>query len=498
MHTKVYSREETRQAILEGVNVLYDAVKETYGPESGNIGILRDFSGLSVTHDGVTVAKSIELKGPARAGAEVVKNIAKKMEKENGDGTSTVTIISKWLIQGVQDRLMLGESPIKVRDELKREADLVVAGVDKLSHELKTVEQLRHIAGIAASDDELGAKIADIVFEVGEAGNVNIEFSSKNEDSGEIINGFTIDNGAASLYMIKDPATLSTTLVTPSIIVANRKFETLESLIPVIQSKVEGPILVIANDFSESAIGKIVDINQAGMKDITFVKSPRFGEKRLEYLKDIAAVVGTKVIEKDEDFGTALGTASKVVIKQDKTVIMGGGGDTTERRKTLADRAKLETDEFEASELKDRIASIDGKAAIFYVGAYSEDEAKEKRDRVEDTVASCQAALRGGFVAGGGTTPLDLAELLPENSALKNALTKPFEILLDNIGLQASDFKAGKGMGVNLRTGEFVNMIEAGVIEPADTIKKAVLSAVSIAGTAITMRKLVEEIYEDD
>lgn len=492
---KVYKGEEARKIILEGAKELYDAVKETYGPTSGNVGILRNLQGLDITHDGVTVAKSIELKGPKQAGAEIIKNTAVKMDKDVGDGTSTVVILAYSILEAVQDALMLGESPIKIRDKLQEEAKKLLDAFRPNTD--INLEVLKQVATISAGDKVLGERVAEIVFEVGENGSVTVEEGTKSEDNGEVTKGYTIDSGLVSNYMVRDPSTMSTTLINPNVLVVNKKLEVAEDLMPIVKSKVEGPILVVANDFSESIIATIIGTNAKDMTNIVFVKSPRFGAKRLEYLKDIAAVCGTKVVDEETGFDTPLGQARQITVSQDKTVVI-GGSNVQERRSILEKQLKSQTDEFELAELKQRIASLNGKAAIITVGGYSSDEVSEKRYRVDDAVFACQAALRGGVVAGGGITLLDLAGILEEASILKKVLYKPFEVLLENVGLKASDYEVGNGIGVNVRTGEAVDLFKEGIIEPAETARKAVEGAVSIAGNAITMKVLVVEEEEND
>lgn len=495
---KIYKDTQARKLILDGAKTLYEAVATTYGPTSGNVGIMKDLYGLDITHDGVTVARNVIIDGPEKVGAEVIKNTAIKMDKEQGDGTSTVVILSYSLIEAVQDRLMLGESPIIIKNQLQEEAKIATQNLQKLIKKDVTLETLKQVATISAGDKELGEKVADIAWEVGKNGSILVEESNKPGDSGEVTNGYKIDNGIASNYMIRDVANLSTTLENPHILVVHKKFNKLDMLMPIVQAKVQGPILIIANDFSEDVITNIVSTNQKGLTDITFVKSPRFGEKRLEFLKDIASVVGTEVIDGDKGFDTPMGSAKKVEITQDWTTIIDGSGDTTDRKKTLAEQLKLVSDDYEKKELTDRIASLDGKAAVIKVGGYSENEVNEKKYRVDDAVFACRAALESGIVAGGGTTPLDIAQTLPEGSVLREVLKKPFATLLDNVGLKAADFTVGNGKGVNTRTGKVVDLFEEGIIEPASTIKKAIEAAVSIAGTAITTKVLIVEEQEDE
>ncbi len=498
MHTKVLKGEEARRAILEGARVLFEAVKSTYGPDSANVGILRGFAGLKVTHDGATVADSIELKGAARAGAEVIKNSAKKMDKKLGDGTSTVTILAFSIIEAVQDALILGESPIKIRKQIQKEAEVVLSHLDALVKKDVTLDVLKSVAGISAGDKELGAKIAEIVYEVGAGGTVIVEESTKNEDSTEVTSGYTIDNGVASNYMIRDTETMSTTLVSPYVLVANKKIDGLETLLPIIKAKLDGPVLVIANDFSEVVVSVVSQYNLEGKTNIIFVKSPRFGEKRLEFLKDIASVVGTKVVDGEVGFDTSLGQAGRVVATKDSTTIYDGAGQTKDRIEELQKRVESQTDDFEKTELQQRIAQIEGKAATIYIGGYSQDEVAEKKYRADDAVFAAKAALRGGVVAGGATTPLDLAEFLPDSSILKKVLAQPADILLKNVDLAPADFKLGNGQGVDVTTGKQVDLFKEGIVEPAETIETAIKSAVSIAGTAITMSVLVVEEEDED
>lgn len=496
---KVYKGEVARKIILDGARELFDAVRETYGPTSGNVGILRNLSSIDITHDGVTVAKSIDLKGPARAGAEVIKNTAIKMDKELGDGTTTVIILAFSIIEAVQDALMMGQSPIKIKDTLKQEAETVIGYLGELTKKDVTLDILKQVASISASDDELGAKVAEIVYSIGAGGNVTIEDSMVDEVTGEIVEGYIIDNGVASNYMIQDTSRMETVLENPKVMVINQKLENREDILPILKAVEAEPLLIIANSMSDSVLSTLISTNHKGLTNVMFVKSPRFGNKRVEYLSDIAAVVGTRVVDgKKVMLDTKLGSATKVITNLDETIIIGGGGDLKERKDSIKQQIKQAPDSFERQEAEQRLAQVEGKAAVIKVGGLSDDEVNEKRYRIDDAIFACKAALRSGTVAGGAITPLDLADKLPDGSILKEVLSKPFKVLLENIGLKPDDYKVGNGMGVNVRTGEIVNLHEAGIIEPAETIKKAIESAVSVAGTAITMKVLVVDEEDED
>ena len=483
MYTKIYTGEEARQLVAKGAKILSDSVKDAFGPTSGNVGILRQLSGLDVTHDGGTVAESIKLKGPERAGVEVIQRVVQKMNKDLGDGRSTATILSAEIINAVQDNLALGDSPIELRDQLKRESIEALSHLAPLVKEVPSLEVLKQVAATSAADEKLGHMVAEAAYEVGAYGAVQVEES---------------DNGLASPFMIRDAVTRGAVLNDPHVVVVNEKIDGLDKLAPIIKSKLQGPILVIANDFSEAVVGVVCRYNNEKMTNITFVKSPRFGEKRLEYLEDIAAVVGTKVIHKDVGFDTTVGKAGKVVITPEGTTIYEGAGDISVRLELLNDRKDAETDDFEKDELIDRIAQINGKIATVYIGGISSDEAKEKLYHAKDAVKAVQAAMKSGVVAGGGTTLIDLADKLADGAILKRVLYKPAEALLDNVDLKLSDYKLGAGKGVDLRTGEEVDLFKAGIIEAADTVKSAIESAVSIAGNAITMKRIIEEVYEEE
>jgi len=498
MYTKIYTGEEARQLVAKGAKILSDSVKDAFGPTSGNVGILRQLSGLDVTHDGGTVAESIKLKGPERAGVEVIQRVVQKMNKDLGDGRSTATILSAEIINAVQDNLALGDSPIELRDQLKRESIEALSHLAPLVKEVPSLEVLKQVAATSAADEKLGHMVAEAAYEVGAYGAVQVEESIKAEDSVTITNGYKFDNGLASPFMIRDAVTRGAVLNDPHVVVVNEKIDGLDKLAPIIKSKLQGPILVIANDFSEAVVGVVCRYNNEKMTNITFVKSPRFGEKRLEYLEDIAAVVGTKVIHKDVGFDTTVGKAGKVVITPEGTTIYEGAGDISVRLELLNDRKDAETDDFEKDELIDRIAQINGKIATVYIGGISSDEAKEKLYHAKDAVKAVQAAMKSGVVAGGGTTLIDLADKLADGAILKRVLYKPAEALLDNVDLKLSDYKLGAGKGVDLRTGEEVDLFKAGIIEAADTVKSAIESAVSIAGNAITMKRIIEEVYEEE
>jgi chaperonin GroEL len=496
---KVYGGEQARKLILDGARQLFEAVRETYGPTSGNVGILRNLSGLDITHDGVTVARNIDLAGPERAGAEVIKNTAIKMDKELGDGTTTVIILAFSIIEAVQDALMMGKSPIKIKDALQEEAKLAISKLDELTHKEVTLDVLKQVATISASDKVLGEKVAEIVYAIGVDGNVTVEDGMTPEVEAEVLKGYTIDNGVASNYMITDATTISTTVENAHILVVNQKIDNYERLLHALKTVEGAPLFIIANDMTDPVLSAMVGTNHKGLTNVTFVKSPRFGSKRLEYLNDIAAIVGTQVVDgKQVGFDVKLGIADKIIANLDKTIIIGGGGDINDRKKIIQGQIKSADSDFDKEEAEQRLAALEGKAAVIRVGGLSDDEVNEKRYRIDDAIFACQAALRSGVVAGGATTPLDLAQYLPDDSILKEVLQKPFKVLLENVGLNPEDYKPGNGSGVNTRTGDTVDLFKEGIIEPAETIKKAIESAVSVAGTAITMKVLIVDEEDKD
>lgn len=494
---KVYKGAQARKYILDGAKQLYDAVKETYGPTSGNVGILRDLRGLDVTHDGVTVAKSIELKGPERAGAEVIKNTAIKMDKDLGDGTTTVVILAYSIIEAVQDRLLLNESPIKIKADLQAEATLALEALEALTDHDVTLERLKQVAAISASDDALGAQVAEIVYQVGLGGKVAVENGLSSKVEAEVTEGYVIDNGTISNYFISDPSTMTTTLEKPEILIVDKKVDDLQMISDVLQGVKDKPLLIIANDVTEPVLSALIMTNQKGLTNVAIIKSPRFAKKRTLFLEDIAAFVGTSVVDqKSKTDGVKLGHADKVVIGTDNTTIFSGHGDVSERKTIIEGQIKTAINDFEKDEAQQRLAALTGKAAVIKVGGYSDEEVNEVRYRVDDAVFACQAALKSGVVAGGAVTPLNLAKTLPEGSVLKEALQKPFQVLLDNIGMKPVELEVGQG--INVRTGETVDLFKEGIIEPADTIRTAIESAVSIAGTAITMKVLVVDEEDDE
>lgn len=376
---------------------------------------------------------------------------------------------------------------------------LVADALSDLVDKNVTLDVLKRVAAISASDEKLGAQIAEIVYEVGTEGRVTVEEGTSTKVEANVTKGYVIDNGVVSSYMIADPETMTTTLDKPEVLIVHKKIDDLQLIVEVIRGVKNKPLLIIADDVAEPVLAELIDTNRNGLTNAVIVKSPRFGAKRTEFLKDIAAFVGTEVVDdKTLVSGVKLGRADKVTVGQEDTIIVTGHGDIEERKKIIEAQLKATTDTFEKEEAKKRLAALTGKAAVIKVGGYSEEEVSETRYRVDDAVFACQAALRGGVVAGGAITPLDIADSLPDGGALKTALTKPFRILLENVGLNPDDYEVGDGLGVNVRTGDLVDLFKAGVIEPADTIKTAIESAVSIAGVAITQKVVIVEEDEDE
>lgn len=498
MTNKVIHKSEARKAILAGAEILYNAVKETYGPNSGNVAIMKGYGSPTITHDGVTVAKSIDLKGDEAVGVEIIRSTAGQMDKVLGDGTTTVTILAYHILKEASELSMFGKNPMILRAELNADMDKVLAKLPELSEEITSEESLAFVAGISASDPELGAQVASVVYAVGKDGSVTVEAGDGLETTTEIVEGFTLDSGLLSGYFVTNPERMEAVLDKPKVAVLNESLQSQEQLAEIFEGIGDSKsILIIADDISGDALSALVRLNLGGTLSVAAVKSPSFGDKRLEQLKDIASVVDG--VAKHEGSKLSLGTADKVVVGADSTVIVREKRPKThtERLRELAGAIKQAEPGYKKDGLMERRSQLEGKVAVIKVGGATETEIEEKKFRVDDAVAAAKAALEAGIVPGGAVTLLDLAPELGAESLLGKALKQPFHILLENVGLNSKDFEAGGGKGVDVSAPDgLVDMKKSGIIEPTKTVREAIKTAVSIAGTAITVKAIVAPVEE--
>lgn len=532
MAKKVFYDEDARRRVLEGARILYEAVKTTMGPKGRNVVISKSFGSPTVTHDGVTVAKGVEIADVDdetlgyKVGAELIKQAANKMNDVAGDGTTTVTVLTYHILNEANKLIAAGHNPMLLRKGLEAAAEDVIKTLDGLKEEIAgKSSRVAEVATISASDAEIGKLIADVIEKVGKDGVVTVEEGQGLELESEVVEGFTFDRGFLSPYMVTDTARMEAVVDKPHIIVTDKKISSLQEFLPVLEQVAQTgkkEIVIIAEDIEGEALATLVLNKLKGVLNVVAVKAPSFGDRRKDVLQDIAILTGGTYIDADQSFDDVqlsdIGTARKVIVTKDETTIIEGAGTVAELKNRIAQiTAQIDnaTSEYDRENLEKRRAALNGKVAVIKVGGATETEIEEKKFRVDDAVAAVKAALEEGIVSGGGVTLINVSSTIKLNAKddatvtagktiLSNALEQPFRILLTNAGLNADEWlpqvkkaKAGQGVNVNDPT-KLVDLKAAGVVDPARVTKEAVQNAVSIAGTAITMGALVVDVPEKE
>ena len=531
MAKKVFYDDDARRRVLGGAKMLYDAVKTTMGPKGRNVVIGKSYGAPSVTHDGVTVAKGIEI-GEAddetlgyKVGAELIKQAANKMNDVAGDGTTTVTVLTYHILNEANKLIAAGHNPMLLRKGLEAAAADVIGKLEGYKEDIAGKQgRVAEVATISAGDAEIGKLIADVMEKVGKDGVVTVEEGQGLKLESEVVEGFTFDRGFVSPYMVTDPARMEAVFDKPAILVTDKKITNIQEFLPILEKLAQAgkkELVIIAEDVEGEALGTLVLNKLKGVFNTVAIKAPAFGDRRKDMLQDIAILVGAEVISEDKGLTFenaelhAIGSARKVIVTKDETTIVEGAGSPVElkaRIDQILAQEKNAKSEYDKENLQKRAAALNGKVAVIKVGGATEPEIEEKKYRVDDAVAAVKAAMDEGVVAGGGVTLVNLAvniEAIDEDatiaagkSILKNALEQPFRILLDNAGLNADEWlprvKAGKaGMGVNVNhPSKLVDLKKQGIIDPARVTREVIQNATSIAGTGMTMGALVVDVPE--
>lgn len=531
MAKKVFYDEDARNRVLKGAEILYNAVRTTMGPKGRNAVIGKSYGGPTVSHDGVTVAKAIDLEDKDdetlgyKVGAELIKEAANKMNDVAGDGTTTVTILTYHILNEANKLIAAGHNPMQLRKGLEAAASDVLAKLGGMSETIAGKKgRVAEVATISAGDAEIGNLIADVMEKVGKDGVVTVEEGQGLSLESEVVEGFTFDRGFVSAYMVTDTARMEAVYDHPAILITDKKISSVQELLPILEKlAVAGKkdLVIIAEEVEGEALTTLVLNKLKGVFNAVAVKAPAFGDRRKDILDDIVALAGGEVISEDkgltfENAGLdVIGSARKVIVGKDQTTII---SDPTVANKVVKARiAQISglvdsaTSEYDKEELEKRRAALSGKVAVIKVGGATETEIEEKKFRVDDAVAAVKAAMSDGVVPGGGVTLVDLSKLIKPDgsdsesagaSILKNALTEPFKQLMSNAGLNAEAklekvFEAKSGIGFDVNSPDKTAVLkEIGIVDPARVVKEAVQNAVSIAGTAMTMGALVVEIPE--
>lgn len=530
MAKKVFYDEDARKRVLAGAEILYNAVKTTMGPKGRNVVIGKSYGSPSVTHDGVTVAKSVDLpEGDDetlgyKVGAELIKQAANKMNDVAGDGTTTVTVLTYHLLNEANKLVAAGHNPMELRKGLEEAATESIAKLNGLTEDIKSKKsRVAEVATISAGDKAIGDLIADVIEKVGKDGVVTVEEGQGLSLESEVVEGFTIDRGFVSPYFVTDAVRMEAVYSKPAVLVTDQKITSIQDLLPILEKLAQAgkkDLVLIAEDVEGEALATLVLNKLKGVFNTVAVKAPAFGDRRKDILTDIAILTGATVISSEQGHTfesvdlSMLGSARKVLVTKDETTIIEGNGNITEvnaRIKQINSQIEQASSEYDKENLEKRRAALSGKVAVIKVGGATETEIEEKKYRVDDAVAAVKAALDEGIVPGGGVTLVNLAsEIKPTGNdslaagkqLLKNALEQPFRILLSNAGINADEWlpqvKAAKqGQGVNVNDpSKLVDLKAEGIVDPTRVTKESLQNATSIAGTAMTMGALVVDVPE--
>lgn len=530
MAKKVFYDDDARKRVLAGAEILYNAVKTTMGPKGRNVVISKAYGAPTVTHDGVTVAKGVELGDEDdetlgyKVGAELIKQAASKMNDVAGDGTTTVTVLTYHILNEANKLIAAGHNPMLLRKGLEAAAQDVLKKLDGLREDIQGKKsRVAEVATISAGDKIIGDLIADVMDKIGSEGVVTVEEGQGLALESEVVEGFTFDRGFVSPYMVTDTARLEAVYNKPAVLVTDKKISSIQEFLPVLEQLAQSgkkDLVIIAEDVEGEALGTLILNRLKGVFNTVAVKAPAFGDNRKSILEDIAVLTGATLISEEAGITfenadlSMIGSARKVIVGKDATTIIEGAGTAQAlqaRVNQIGAQAKAASSEYDREQLENRRAALSGKVAVIKVGGATETEIEEKKYRVDDAVAAVKAALAEGIVPGGGVTLINLASTIKADATdsvtagaqlLKNALEQPFRILLTNAGLNADEWlpqvraaKPGQGVNVN-DPAKLVDLKANGVIDPARVTKEALLNAVSIAGTSMTMGALVVEIPE--
>lgn len=533
MAKKVFYDDDARERVLGGAKALYDAVKVTYGPKGRNVVIAKGYGGPTVTHDGVTVAESVDLPENDdetlgyKVGAELIKQAASKLNKVAGDGTTTVTVLTYNILKEANRLIAAGHNPQELRKGIEAAGNDIIKQLDKLAESIEGKSaRVAEVATISAGSREIGELIAGVIEKVGKDGVVTVEAGQGLELEAEVVEGFSLDRGWVSPFFVTDAGRQEAVYEKPAIVITDKKVSSVQEFLPIIEKLAQAgkkDVVLIADEVEGEALSVLVLNKLKGVLNTVAVKAPSFGDRRKEILQDIAVLTNSVVISEDqgltfENVGLeVVGSARKVIVGKDSTTIIEGAGkagDIKDRITQIVAQADNATSEYDKEQYDKRAAALSGKVAVIKVGGATETEIDEKKFRVDDAVAATKAALAEGIVAGGGVTLVNLAATIDADGAdsisagrqiLKNALRQPFLQIMANAGLNSeallAQVEAGKpGFGVNVNDPEagLVDVKKAGVIDPARVTKEAVQNAVSIASTAATMGALVVDIPEPE
>jgi chaperonin GroEL len=518
--------EDARRALERGVDILANAVKVTLGPKGRNVVLEKSFGAPTITNDGVSIAREIELKNHyENMGAQAVKEVATKTNDVAGDGTTTATVLAQAIFKEGLKNVAAGANPMILKRGIEKAVNAVVDEIAKLSKPVEGKEAVSQVATISAgNDEEIGNLIAEAMEKVGQDGVISVEESKSMGTSLDVVEGMQFDRGYLSPYMVTDTDTMEASLEDPYILITDKKISNIQEILPLLEKVAQSgkALLIIAEDVEGEALATLVVNKIRGTFNCVAVKAPGFGDRRKAMLEDIAILTGGQVIT--EDLGlklenadlSMLGQAHKVNVTKEETTIVEGHGDKDKidgRIKQIKREIDNTTSDFDREKLQERLAKLAGGVAVIQVGAATETELKEKKHRIEDALSATRAAVEEGLVAGGGTTliqaipALDNLKLEGDEATgveiVKKALEAPLRLIADNAGFEGSVIvervkEKEKGIGFDAYKGVFVDMIQAGIVDPAKVTRSALQNAASAAAMLLTTECLVADKEEDD
>lgn len=517
--------EDARKALERGINTLADAVKITLGPKGRNVVLEKKWGSPTITNDGVTIAREIELEDPfENMGAQLLKEVATKTNDVAGDGTTTATVLGQAIIREGLKNVAAGANPQELKRGIDKAVAAVVEEIGRLAKPVETRESIAQVASISADDKEIGELIAQAMEKVGKDGVISVEEAQTIGTTLEVVEGMQFDRGYLSPYMVTDPERMEAELENPYILITDRKISSIQDIVPLLERVIQSgrSLVIIAEDVEGEALATLVVNKIRGVLQVAAVKAPGFGDRRKAMLADIATVTGGQVVS--EELGLKLenvqfdmlGQAAKVRITKEETVIVEGKGDKEAIDGRVAQiRRELEETEsdYDREKLQERLAKLAGGVAVIRVGAATETELKERKSRLEDALSATRAAVEEGIVPGGGTVFLGAQKALDDLEAegdeltgvriVRRALEEPLRQIARNAGFEgaviverARELEAGHGF--NALTGEFVDMVKEGIIDPAKVTRSTLENAASIAGMVLTTETLIAEVPEDE
>ena len=527
MAKKIQFDVEAREGLKKGVDALTNAVKVTLGPKGRNVIVGKSFGGPQVTKDGVTVAKEIELEDPLEnMGAQMVKEVASKTNDLAGDGTTTATILAQAIVKEGLKNVTAGASPMDLKRGVDKAVDVVVKELNKKAQTVgSSSEKIKQIASISANNDEaIGELITEAFDKVGKEGVITVEEAKGTDTYVDVVEGMQFDRGYLSPYFVTNSEKMESDLESPYILLYDKKISAMKDLLPVLEpvAQTGKPLLVIAEDVDGEALATLVVNKLRGSLKIAAVKAPGFGDRRKAMLEDIAILTGGTVISEDRGFTLEnttiemLGSAERVTIDKDNTTVVNGAGDKkniTARVNQIKSQIETTTSDYDKEKLQERLAKLAGGVAVLYVGAASEVEMKEKKDRVDDALNATRAAVEEGIVAGGGVALLRTREALEKLTSknidevtgiqiISRAIESPLRTIVENAGGEGSVVVAkvleGKGnFGYDAKSETFVDLLKEGIIDPKKVTRIALENAASVAGMILTTECALVDIKED-